>query len=165
MKTFGWIVAVIVATLIAALIAFGVYAKGFYDNIKFDFKLDKSKINLKDILVQLLVSKSVAIPVQLIVDNNNKQGLQLKDVFIKINYLGKDVLQTNKDSASLKVVNIPANTIGYTINDFVQIFANSSSVQLVNELIKGNKPEVEITVSGKIFNIPREFTFKQNLEF
>lgn len=161
----GNIIGIIITLIVASVVGGFFYFKSLYDKISWSFSIDKSKINLQGILTQLLLNKSVQLPIVASIDNKNSSQITIKDLYIKINYLGKDVLQTNKDSAVLKNVTIPKNATGYKINDNVEVFANSSSVKLIGELIKGNKPEVEITISGKIFLITHSVTIKQNLEF
>lgn len=151
------IVGIIAVVIVAALVGVYFYYKNFYDNINFRFKVNVKNINPANILS--------SFPVSMVIDNNNNGSIVLKNVYARISYLGSPVLETNTNSTVLKEITIPGNVKGFEINDTIQVFANYSSVNLVKEIIKGSKPEVEITVSGKIFKIPFNQTFKQQLEF
>lgn len=152
----------VVGVASASLIGLGLYVKSFYDKISFtSFAIDKSKINLQAIAGQLLLNNSISIPAIVTIENKNNESLTLRDVKITMAYEGIDVAKSD-----VEFVRIPANTSNFQLQDYVELFANTKSVRVINELIAGRKPEVDVTISAKLFNIPTgSYTFKQTLEF
>lgn len=161
--------------IISILVIIGyMYFIKFYKNLKFNFKLGGNLGNILSALenantpnanTQRGLGIYIDVPYKTIIDNANKVGINLKDVFAKVSYLGEDVLQTKPDSPVLRDVNIPANAKMFEINDTIQVLINPNTIKLIKALINKAKPQVDITLRGKALGFPVDRTFKQELEY
>lgn len=159
-----WFWLILILLIIGGVLLYN-YLK-FFKNLKFQFKLGG---NLGNILSGLQSARGfgfhVDAPIKTVIDNLNKVGIDLTDVFFKVSYDGEDVLRTKPESAVLSSVKIPANTTGFEINDVVEIIVNPSSIKLIGELIKNQKANVLITLRSKVFGIASERKFPHSLDF
>lgn len=186
MKTLGWIIlSVVVLVTAAALGAWYYFGNIFFkeENFKIKFKPNAGN-SLSDLLGMMISADNnsqqarsstgespegiglyVDFPLKATIDNLNKVGINIQDLFLKVAYQGESFLETKPDSAALENVSIPANTKGIQLADTVKILVNTKTIQLVRELIRGNKPEVDISVQGKSLGIKTKQTFKYPLDF
>lgn len=161
MKKKSIIVTIVVIAVVAGL-SYGFYsAKKYIDNLDFNYKLGEDPATLLSSLQSQKGTDSLDVPVTTLVDNLNKTGLTVNDIFASISYNGSLVLQTKEP---IKVA-VPANVKGFPVNDTVQLFINQSAFKLLGQIISGNKPEVDITLKGSKLGIPFSKTFKHELSF
>lgn len=165
---------IVSAVVIAAIVGVSFAFRNFYNNLNFDFKPTGNLGNLLSSLISAQQPNNqnqrgagiyLDIPAKTIIDNANKIGINIKDLFASIKYNNEVVLRTKSDSAVLEDLTIPANTQNLEIIDTIEILINPSSVKLITELIAKNKPEVEITVRGRSLGLPVKKTFKHALEY
>lgn len=154
-------------TVIVLALAITIYQiKKFWDNLSFEFKFDGNIQTLALTLASAIVKNEVDVPIKIIVDNNNSNGVTIKDLFVSMSYNGEEILKTKEGSATLQTIQIPANTKAFEIKDTVILFKNTETGNLINELGKGNHPVVDITVTGKLFGVqvnPFKTSFKYAL--
>src|ERR1035437_1323505 len=155
----GIIIAVVLA-VIGALIWVGFRIKAFIGNLSYSFGVTGG---IGAVLGQLSGAQTTGdvstIPIQVYtkIDNNNNSSLTINGVEVVVSYNGSVVLSTNKNSAVLSKIVIPAEVRGYTLNDSVNLVVNQNTLDLVNAIASGKTMNLDINI--KAFGSPLGYTF------
>lgn len=136
-------------------------------SLSFDFELGG---NLADLLSQAQgryaaagtqkgIGVYVDVPLTTTINNEKAAKTVLENLMGSLSYNGEQVIQTNSGSANLARVEVPGNS-SKTITESVQVLINPSSIKLLTELVKGNKPSVKYNFGATVFGKPYNFTNK-----
>lgn len=158
MKTALTILSIIVAIIIASVIGFVIYAKSWWDDVKFKPDIQSIINKLPQILAQLITNQT--LPITVLVDNPSNFGVSVENFQVKGAYKSTSVFQ----SKIIPLLSIPKNASNYAINGQIELFANLTTAQLINDIIANKKPTIQLTVHIEKFGIKKDFTFDYQIK-
>lgn len=157
---------IFLALAVIAVVAF-IFFMSRRKSLSFDFELGG---NIADLLSQAQgryaaagnqkgIGVYVDVPLTTTINNEKAAKTVLENLMGSLSYNGEQIIQTNAGSANLARIEIPGKD-SKTITESVQVLINPSSIKLLTELVKGNKPSIKYNFGATVFGKPYSFTNK-----
>lgn len=148
MRTFLIIAAVVLIIVLAYL-----YVRKLWEKVHFVFSFKGVDIGTIDLSnLNSLTQNNAKLKVGLKVMNDNNFSIPFRNVRAWMYYNNTLIAQTTPELAS-RTFEVPANGV-IEVEDSVNAYINSSSLNLIKEILGKTNPEINYKVKVNVFGIP-----------